>query len=234
LQNSITDLTEENTGFKEQLEIANNILGESEKKAVGLLNLQELAPAAVATSNLVKGKTLTEIITTLHENLQKNEDNVAVIDNLNQNLESLTQQALKFRPFALQLQDKNGKLEEENAELVSQLDISHRDLLSYRTQADDLLVENQKFKRTIQRRERETEDLTDQIARYVNQHLNNLDTTSGQANLTFSSSDIPELPSLFQIQQVISENVSLQRRVEDYTEKLQELLEAADDSDRRF
>ena len=129
LKNSIIDLTEENKGFKEQLEIANNILGESEKKAIGLLNLTELAPAAVRTADLVKGKTLTEIISSLHENIQKNEDNENIIDNLKKNLDDLTEQALKFKPYALDLQSQINKLEEENTDMVGQLDINKRCLV---------------------------------------------------------------------------------------------------------
>merc|ERR1712048_61376 len=106
---------------------------------------------------------------------------------------------------------------EENTDMVGQLDINKRDALCYRNQCDSLLVENKKFKRMIKKREQETDDLTDQIARYVNQFLQNLDTSSDNLhNISFSSSSINQLPDIFQIQKVISDNVLLQRKIEDY------------------
>ena len=169
LQNQVKELQEENGQFKEQLEVANNILGEANLNRTGdsnasfsqnpLEDLDALAPVAARTAAMIKGKTLTEIVTELNNQIQKNDDFSQINESLELNLDELTKKVSKFKPYAKDLQKDIARLENQNAELVSQLDLSHRDQMSYRTQADDLLIENQKLKRVVARREKETCDL---------------------------------------------------------------------------
>ena len=77
--------------------------------------------------------------------------------------------------------------------------------------------------------------LTDQIAKYVSNNQANSNRLFGAAAsgpITLNSSASSDSLSLFNIQKVITEKISLQRRVDDYKDKLNQVLQAAEDTDK--
>lgn len=229
------NLLEENSEFKDQLEMANKLLGESEQKAVDinlLENIDDLAPTAVRVAKIVKGKTLTEILSELATLVEQVDDLEATKGTLEDNLNRLTEQARRIQPHCKSQSKKIDHLEQENAELVAQLDFSRRDQIRFRTEADDLLTENAKLKRQVSRRDKEVANFTDQISVMMAQNQMRRDDSSMQEHgVPVQMGERQEFQSEFgvnDVQKILTKNTKLQRRVDEYKEQVKEILAQAE------
>jgi hypothetical protein len=229
------NLLEENSEFKDQLEMANKLLGESEQKAVDinlLENIDDLAPTAVRVAKIVKGKTLTEILSELATLVEQVDDLEATKSTLEDNLNRLTEQARRIQPHCKSQSKKIDHLEQENAELVAQLDFSRRDQIRFRTEADDLLTENAKLKRQVSRRDKEVANFTDQISVMMSQNqMRSNENSMHEHGVPVQMGERQEFQSEFgvgDVQKILTKNTKLQRRVDEYKEQVKEILAQAE------